>query len=149
MARPTKLTPEIQKKIGDNIALGLSYSLAANAAGITYQTFNFWISKGKNSTSGRYFEFYKHIQQRNAEGALKLLENLNAAAKAGDMRICRWILERRFSEDFGRRVYRRRNAISENLNQNVEIIVNDADGIRKEILAKFTLIREMHDSPIV
>ena len=40
MARPTKLTPEIQQRIGDNIAFGLPYSLAAEAAGITYQTFN-------------------------------------------------------------------------------------------------------------
>ena len=28
------------KKIGENLALGLSYSLAASAAGITYQTYN-------------------------------------------------------------------------------------------------------------
>ena len=39
MARPSKLTPDITKRIGDNIALGLTYSLAANSAGITYQTF--------------------------------------------------------------------------------------------------------------
>ena len=40
-------------------------------------------------------------------------------------------------------------AVSENQNETVELIINDADGIRKEILAKFALIREMHDSPIV
>ena len=27
MARPSKLTPDIQKKIGENIALGLTYSI--------------------------------------------------------------------------------------------------------------------------
>jgi hypothetical protein len=48
-----------------------------------------------------------------------------------------WILERRFSADFGRRVYRKTNAVSENKNENVEIIVKDADEIRNEILAKF------------
>jgi hypothetical protein len=36
MSRPSKLTPEIQQKIGENIALGLSYSLAAEAVGVTY-----------------------------------------------------------------------------------------------------------------
>ena len=137
MARPTKLTNEIQQKIGDNIALGLSYSLAANAAGITYQTFNFWISKGKNSTSGKYFEFYQHIQLRNAEGALKLLERLNEAADAGNCQICMWILERRFPDEFGRRVYRKTNIISENKNENVEIIVKDVDIIRQKILDRF------------
>ena len=57
-------------------------------------------------------------------------------------------LERRFSEDFGRRVYRKTNVVSENLNQNVivDIAVNDADGIRKQILAKFDMVREGQES---
>jgi hypothetical protein len=33
MTRPSKLTPEIQQKIGENIALGLTYRLAAELAG--------------------------------------------------------------------------------------------------------------------
>jgi hypothetical protein len=64
------------------------------------------------------------------------------AAKAGDTRICIWILERRFSEDFGRRIYRKTNLVSENKNVNVELIVNDADSIRIEILAKFDRVEE-------
>jgi hypothetical protein len=60
--------------------------------------------KGRNSTSGRYFEFYQHIQQQNAEGALKLLEQLNSAAKAGDTLIYMFILEWRFPDEFGQRV---------------------------------------------
>jgi hypothetical protein len=70
------------------------------------------------------------------------LERLNLAAKAGDTRICIWILERRFSEDFGRRIYRKTNLVSENKNVNVELIVNDADSIRIEILAKFDRVEE-------
>jgi hypothetical protein len=57
-----------------------------------------------------------------------------------------WILERRFSEDFGRRQYRKMDVVSENKNENVEIIVNDADGIRKQILAKFDLVGESNES---
>jgi hypothetical protein len=57
-----------------------------------------------------------------------------------------FILERRFPEDFGKRVYRKANVVSENLNQNVEIIFNDADGIRKQILAKFNLVGENNES---
>jgi hypothetical protein len=40
MARPTKLTPDITNRIGDGVSLGLTYALAASAAGVTYQTFN-------------------------------------------------------------------------------------------------------------
>ena len=137
MARPTKLNPELQQRIGDNIASGLTYSLAAEAAGITYKTFNEYMNRGKTEKSGKYFDFYLYILKRNAEGAKKLLENLNAAAKAGDTRICLWILERRFSEDFGRRMYRKTNAVSENINENIEITVQEADILRKQILTKF------------
>ena len=38
--------------------------------------------------------------------------------------------------DFGRREYRIINAISENKNENVEIIVNDTDIIRKHNYSK-------------
>jgi hypothetical protein len=56
MARPSKLSPDITKRIGENIALGFQYSLAANAAGILYQTLNERLTKGRNSTSGVYFK---------------------------------------------------------------------------------------------
>ena len=61
MVRPSKLTQEVQQRIGENIALGLTYKLAAESAGVTYKTFNLWMAKGRNSTSGEYFEFYKFI----------------------------------------------------------------------------------------
>jgi len=48
-----------------------------------------------------------------------------------------WILERHFSEDFGRRVYRKTNVVSENINANVEITVQEADILRKQISTKF------------
>ena len=38
MARPTKLAPELQRRINDNIALGLAYRLAAEWAGVIYKT---------------------------------------------------------------------------------------------------------------
>ena len=137
MARPTKLTKELQQIIGDKIALGLTYKLPAESAGITYKCFNQWMQQGKNSTSGKYFEFYQYIQLRNAKGALKLLERLNSAASCGNCQVCVWILERRFPEEFGRRVYRETNIVSENRNKNIEITVNDADVLRKQILAQF------------
>ena len=125
--------------------MGLTYSLAAEASGITYKTFNQYMNRGKTDKSGKYFDFYKFIQKRNADAAKALLERLNLAAKAGDTRICLWILERRFSTDFGRRVYRKMNVVSENKNENVEIIVQDTDAIRREILAKFDRVEESNE----
>ena len=114
----------------------MTYALAANSAGLTYQAFNQWMKLGRDLTSGKYFEFYKHIEQRNAEGALKILQRLNNAAEAGNCQVCMFILERRFPEDFGRRVYKKTNVVSENINANVEITVQEADILRKQILAK-------------
>ena len=145
MARPTKLTTEIQQKIGNGVFLGLTYALAASAAGVTYQSLNSWMKRGRDSTSGKYFEFYKHIEQRNAEGALRILQKLNEAAKAGNCQVCMWILSRRFHEDFGRREYRKMNVVSENQNVIVDVAINDADGIRAQILEKFDRVEESNE----
>ena len=149
MSHPSKLTNEIPQKIGDGVSLGLTYSLTANSAGVTYQTFNQWMSKGKTEKSGKYYQFYRYIQKRNADAAKALLERLHNAADAGNCQVCMWILERRFSEDFGRRENRKMNVVSENLNQNVEIIVKDGDGIRKQILDKFAFGREDQESSTI
>ena len=151
MARPCKLTPELQQIIGDNIALGLTYKLAAESAGLTYKTLNEWNQKGQTEKSGKYYQFAQYIKKCNDEGAKKLLESLNAAAKAGDTRICMFILERRFPEEFGRRVYRKTNVVAENINQNVivDIAINDVDDIRTKIRGKFTAGRENQESSTV
>jgi len=128
------------------VYIGLTYALAAESAGITYKTFNDWMKLGRDSTSGKYFEFYQHIEKCNANGARKLLQRLNDAAKAGNCQVCMWILERRFPEDFGRRVYRKTNVVSENQNVIVDIAINDADGIRAQILDKLDLGKENQKS---
>lgn len=66
MDRSCKLTLNINKRIGDNVALGFTYAFATEAAGITYQTFNDWTKKGKKSTSGEYVKFssiFKNLMQ--------------------------------------------------------------------------------------
>jgi hypothetical protein len=149
MARPTKLTSEVKQKIGDGVSLGLTYALAASAAGVTYQSLNSWIKRGQIEQSGKYYQFYKYIQKCNADAAKALLKRLNKAADAGNCQICMWILERRFSEDFGRRVYRKTNVVSDNQNVIVDIAINDADGIRAQILEKFAFGRENHESSTI
>jgi len=46
-------------------------------------------------------------------------------------------LERRFSEEFGRRVYRKNKFMSENKDVNVEITITDTDTIRNQILYNY------------
>ena len=77
---------------------------------------------------------------------MKCLQRLKEAAEAGNCQVCMWILERRFPNDYGRRKYRKINAVSENKNENVEIIVKDEDEIRQQILEKFAGDRELNES---
>jgi hypothetical protein len=57
-----------------------------------------------------------------------------------------WILERRFPDEFGRRVYTKTNVVSDNHNTIVDIAINDADGIRAQILEKLDLGKENQES---
>ena len=82
MGRTTKLTPEITKRIGDNVSFCLTFSLAAEASGITHKTLNEYMNKGEIDKSGKYFQFYKSIQKCNADAAKKCLERLHEAAGA-------------------------------------------------------------------
>ncbi len=61
----------------------MTYALAANSAGVTYQSFNQWMSKGKTEKSGKYSQFYRYIQKRNVCAAKTLLERLNTKAEEG------------------------------------------------------------------
>jgi hypothetical protein len=142
LARPSKLTPDITKRIGENIVIGLPYDLVAEAPGITYQTFNLCYKQGKTEKSGKYYQFYNPIKKRNVDAAKTLLECLNSAAESGNCHVCMFILERRFPDEFGRRVYRKITSVSENKNENFELIVNDADDIREKVIEKFALVRE-------
>lgn len=74
--RKTKLTPDIQKKIGDNITLGMPLKFAAEAAGITEVTFYNWLKRGENESKGKFFEFAEHIKACKAKAVqlhLKLI----------------------------------------------------------------------------
>ena len=72
MARPCKLTPEIQQRIGDNVALGLTYSLAAESTCITYKTFNSWMKRGKRRNLGNIISFIDISKNE----MLKVLKNV-------------------------------------------------------------------------
>jgi len=77
MARPSKLNPEIQKRIGENLSLGLTYRLAVESSGVTYKTLNEWNQRGQTEKSGKSYHFAQHIKKMQcgrgseASGTLK------------------------------------------------------------------------------
>ena len=130
MGRPTKLDEQTQRLILVGIRLGLKYEEAAQAAGICEATFYNWINRGKQAKSGKFLGFLESLKRSNAEAQMVTAKIVHDAAKGGkeiietrtvtradgsqeitvtekvalpDWRAAALILERRFSESWGRR----------------------------------------------
>jgi hypothetical protein len=101
MARPTKLTPEIQEIILKAIDIGATYKDAAEAAGINYDTFNNWMKRGAKASSGEFFEFFGAVSRSQASARLKYLSVITKAAMDGDWRAALEYLKRRDREHWG------------------------------------------------
>lgn len=99
----SKLTPELQKKIGDNIILGMPLKYAAEVSGITEKTFYNWLEAGETAKSGAFSEFYNYIQECKAKSIQTHLKLITRSAKDGNWQASAWILERRHPEEFGRK----------------------------------------------
>ena len=61
MPPPSKLTPDITKRIGNSISLGLPYTFAVESVGITYKTVNEWMNKGKTENLGNIISFINKL----------------------------------------------------------------------------------------
>jgi hypothetical protein len=93
MARPTKRTPEIEKKIKDLLKAGATRGDAARASGIAYETLRDWEKADP--------EFAEDIAQAEAECAAEMAERIYKEAKKsdGDWRAAvEWLKRRRRDE---------------------------------------------------
>ena len=94
--RPTKFNPEVCQRIIDAIKNGATYHQAAEAGGVTYNTFINWKQKGEKEQSGVYFEFFHNIKKAEEGGENQLLQNIiNAGKLPQHWQANAWILERR------------------------------------------------------
>ena len=96
MARPTKLTDDVQKIICEAIENGATYKAAAEAAGVQYVTFNEWMKDSRK----RYVEFSEAVMAANARFMTEAMKQIRAAGRK-DWRALAWSLERRMPELFG------------------------------------------------
>lgn len=94
MARPTKLTPEVQERIVSAIRAGCFAETAAEYAGISASTFYEWMERGRRAEAG-YKEFFEAVQQALAEAEVVHVGRVSKAAHEGDWRASAWWLSRR------------------------------------------------------
>lgn len=96
MARKTKYTPEVVKKLTDAIKLGATYELASGYAGVSPATLYEWLKKKP--------EFLEAVKDAEGAGAVGWLARIEQAAKDGTWQAAAWKLERRYPQEYGRTV---------------------------------------------
>lgn len=104
--RPTKLTEETKTLLLDGIAMGMSYCAACAHARLDYSTFCRWRERGEAAKSGIYRAFCDQLTVARAEGEARLVTRLHDATECeteGDWRAALAILERRHSEEWGKK----------------------------------------------
>lgn len=101
MGRPSKLNPEVQKRICDALKTGAAHKHAAEYGGIDEATYYNWVDRGKKEGKGMFFEFFQAVKKTEAEAVTQLLATITLAARTHWQAAC-WILERRHPEEYGR-----------------------------------------------
>lgn len=95
MARPTKLTDEVQAKIVQAIVAGNYLETAAAFAGVDRKTIRIWIRDGSRQTKGRKRDFYEAVMQAQAESEVRAVVTL---AQSKDWKAHAFRLARRFPD---------------------------------------------------
>jgi hypothetical protein len=102
IGRPTKLTPEVEKKIRACVGMGMPFARSAMAAGVSYTAFKEWVARGKAGEEP-YASFAAALKEAKADGEAMLLGRIVKAAGDDQWQAAAWILERRHPESYGRR----------------------------------------------
>jgi transposase len=110
MARPSKLSPELQERCAALIRAGNTVEVAAEAAGISEATFYAWMARGEQSRASDrpYREFRAAVEQARAEAEATLVTRIAKAAANGSWPAAAWLLERRYSERWAKVTERNR-----------------------------------------
>lgn len=95
--RPSKLTPDVKRRLMEAIRLGNYLYAACAFAGISIQTFHNWMDKGEKAKSGEYLEFFDEVTRAQAEAETRMV-TLWQRQIPEDWKAARDFLARRFPE---------------------------------------------------
>lgn len=137
--RPSKLTPETQKRILEALSVGTTYELACQYAGISYETFRRWMNTGEDAKTGQFRAFYEAVKEAEGRAVVGWLAKIEQAASAGNWQAAAWKLERRYPSEFGRKdridithsVREYANRLANELGLDPDDVVAEAEAILK------------------
>lgn len=99
MARPVKLTEQVESTLIEGVRAGLFLDQACSLAGIAPQTFYRWkqraVAGGEQDPGGRYAEFLGRVLQAEAEAEREAIEVVKRAAER-DPKSAQWYLQHRW-----------------------------------------------------
>lgn len=103
MARPSKLTPEVQARLVAGIRHGLTHKTACAATGVAPRTFQTWIARGRlpGKANARHRHLVEAVERARAAREADLAARLLLAAQRGSWRAAAWLLERQYPERWG------------------------------------------------
>lgn len=116
MARPSKLTPALQKRIVGLIEAGNYSAQAAAACGIAESTFFNYMRDGRDvqaklqeypaakltADEKKKLEFLVAVRKAEAKAEAEAVALVQKAARAGTHQAAQWYLERKFPDRWGR-----------------------------------------------
>ncbi len=104
MARPSKLTTEVQERIVSALRAGNYQDTAASYAGISAKTFYEWMNRGKSDDPAEeiYSEFREAVLKAKADAEIRDVALIDRAANDGSWQAAAWKLERKYPQRWGR-----------------------------------------------
>lgn len=126
LGRKTRLTPELQQAVCDNITAGLNQEDAAELAGVPSSTFYYWMRRGAaeqsrleksakakpNRDEAPFLEFLKAVKRAELEVKKACITGIRRAAEE-HWQANAWLLERRYSKEFGQKILVRQQVEAE------------------------------------
>lgn len=119
MARPTKLTPQVQQNIVDALMAGNYFDAACAYAGITDRAGYYWMERGRKELERRegnvkegtkrwlkeepFVQFLQAVKKADSHAEVKNVALIQKAANE-TWQAAAWWLERRFPQKWGRKV---------------------------------------------
>lgn len=104
MAAKLKITPELTKKVCDNIRIGLSFEDACLLSGIQRDALRVWSKKGANQKK-EYIEFAEAVDRALIECKQRDLVRIEKFSDQGGdtnaLKAILWRLSRRFPREWG------------------------------------------------
>jgi hypothetical protein len=130
----------------------MSYSATAGAINITPESFHNWMNWGKTGTKDPiYSRLYAAVREAESLLIQDCLLKLRKSGETGNIESVKFILERRFPQDWSKKDNINVQARSENVNINVnpKLKQEETERIRQAILAKLARPVQDSENPII